>query len=84
MKNSIYVFWNAHLCEIFKNIQNHDKLRVSVKIRKKDTFGSHLQKLKNLEEWVTLLRNIQRRQSERENAERSTDWEENRKGWLRR
>lgn len=30
------------------------------------------------------LRDIQRRESERENAERSTGWEESRKGWLRR
>lgn len=43
--------------------------------------GSHLHKyqLKKLEEQVILLRNIQRRQSERENAGSRAGWEEGRK-----
>ena len=43
--------------------------------------GSHLCKyqLKKLEEQVTLLRNIQGRQSERENAKSCAGWEESRK-----
>ena len=46
--------------------------------------GSHLRKyqLKKLEEQVTLLRNIQGRQSERENAESRAGWEESRKDGL--
>lgn len=33
---------------------------------------------------VTLLRNTQRRWSERKNAEKRVVWEENVRGWLRR
>ena len=47
----------------------YDKIHYKLKKKKKKKLG----------EQVILLRNIQRRQSQRENAESRTGWEESRK-----
>lgn len=84
MRNSIYAVWNAHLCE---NIQEYLEPCSSERMCQDQNKrrGSHLTKVQVEEtgRGLIFLRHIQRRQNERESAERSAGREENRRGWLK-